>query len=112
MELGSLFDLIHNKSVVIDHDRIHRVLLQTARGMCYLHAQQPPILHRDLKSQNLLITAEWDVKLCDFGMSRTKGINVTMTKLGTLQWVARETHATGKLWWRMCPDRLHGDGGL
>jgi serine/threonine protein kinase len=38
----------------------------------------------------LLIGDHWLVKICDFGMARVKSLGVTMTKLGTLQWVAPE----------------------
>jgi len=38
----------------------------------YLHGFEPPILHLDLKPANLLITAKLDVKICDFGLSRTQ----------------------------------------
>ena len=41
-----------------------------ATGMLYLHARSPPIIHRDLKSPNLLVDSHWRVKVCDFNMSR------------------------------------------
>jgi serine/threonine protein kinase len=44
--------------------------LQAARGMLYLHSHQPPIVHRDLKSSNLVVDDHWVVKVTDFGMSR------------------------------------------
>jgi hypothetical protein len=37
--------------------------LDAAKGMLYLHSHSPPILHRDLKSPNLLVTAHWTVKV-------------------------------------------------
>lgn len=91
---GSLFDLIHAKR---NRARTHiswanaiTVLRGTVLGMSYLHSMDPPFLHRDLKSQNLLIADNWVVKICDFGMARVRSLAVTMTKLGTLQWVAPE----------------------
>ena len=53
--------------------------------MEYLHAQTPPIVHRDLKSHNLLIDAKWRVKLCDFGLVTTKYVTA-----GTPQYLAPE----------------------
>ena len=43
-----------------------------ARGMEYLHSQQPPVLHRDLKTPNLLLDADLRVKITDFGIAREK----------------------------------------
>ena len=109
---GSMFEIIHNKNLEITLEKVLSFLFQTAKGMSYLHNIKPiPILQfaifflvsfslknvsvfslvsRDLKSQNLLIDEEWTVKICDFGMSRTMSSTSTMTKLGTLQWVAPE----------------------
>ena len=41
-----------------------------ALGMNYLHSRR--VLHCDLKSSNILIDANWDIKLCDFGLSRVR----------------------------------------
>ncbi|KAI8113552.1 hypothetical protein M9435_003552 [Picochlorum sp. BPE23] len=38
--------------------------------MLYLHSRSPPIIHRDLKSPNLLVDALWHVKISDFNLSR------------------------------------------
>ena len=40
------------------------------RGMIYLNTRTPPIIHRDLKSPNLLVTAHWVVKVSDFNLSK------------------------------------------
>jgi serine/threonine protein kinase len=44
--------------------------LDAAKGMLYLHSCTPPIVHRDLKSPNLLVDKHWRVKVCDFNLSR------------------------------------------
>ena len=42
-----------------------------ACGMNYLHRREPfPILHRDLKSANILLDDSFNVKICDFGLAR------------------------------------------
>lgn len=41
------------------------LLLDSAKGMVYLHTFEPPIIHRDLKSQNLLVDQYGRGKLCD-----------------------------------------------
>lgn len=44
-------------------------MMDVALGMSYLHGKN--VLHCDLKSSNVLIDENWNVKLCDFGLSRT-----------------------------------------
>lgn len=38
--------------------------LDAAKGMNYLHTSDPPVIHRDLKSPNLLVDKHWRVKVC------------------------------------------------
>ena len=45
------------------------VLLQLLRGLKYVHSAN--VLHRDLKPSNLLVNANCDLKICDFGLART-----------------------------------------
>lgn len=57
-------------------------MLDIARGMNYLHKFNPPIIHRDLKSLNVLIDSSYRAKLGDFGW--TKQLSDYMTnKIGT-----------------------------
>lgn len=63
--------------------------IDMARGLYYLHHQSPPILHRDLKSLNILVDEHFRVKLADFGLSADKTEHIKM-KMGTLNWVAPE----------------------
>lgn len=46
--------------------------MDISRGMACLHAQRPIIIHRDLKTANLLVSARFEVKVADFGLSRIK----------------------------------------
>ncbi|KAI7725552.1 hypothetical protein M8C21_019916, partial [Ambrosia artemisiifolia] len=63
-----------------------------ARGMNYLHRCNPPIVHCDLKSSNLLVDKNWTVKVGNFGLSRIKHQTYLKTKSGkgTPQWMAPE----------------------
>ncbi|XP_017241764.1 probable serine/threonine-protein kinase SIS8 isoform X2 [Daucus carota subsp. sativus] len=69
---GSLYRLIHKPNNQLDVRRRMRMALDAARGMNYLHNCTPVIVHRDLKSPNLLVDKNWVVKVCDFGLSRMK----------------------------------------
>jgi hypothetical protein len=70
---------------------VKRVASGTARGMCYLHSGNPPVLHRDLKSANILLDESYTAKLADFGLSRLKAVRSGMTgNCGTVQWMAPE----------------------
>ncbi|OAY70760.1 Serine/threonine-protein kinase EDR1 [Ananas comosus] len=63
-----------------------------ARGMNYLHNCTPIIVHRDLKSPNLLVDKNWVVKVCDFGLSRMKHSTFLSSRstAGTAEWMAPE----------------------
>ena len=63
---------------------------ETAKGMAYLHSRSPPIVHRDLKSGNLLVCQDWHIKVSDFGLARTKSSDAARTQVGTYAWMAPE----------------------
>ncbi|OQR88746.1 protein kinase [Achlya hypogyna] len=66
-------------------------IMSIARGLVYLHTFEPPIIHRDLKSRNVLLDSKKGTKLTDFGTSRTAGDDDLMTNgIGTYQWMAPE----------------------
>jgi len=47
--------------------------ITTARGMAWLHSRKPAVLHRDLHSNNVLVTENLDCKVADFGLSQIQG---------------------------------------
>ncbi|GMP57104.1 hypothetical protein CsSME_00021333 [Camellia sinensis var. sinensis] len=59
---GSLFRLLQRNTAKLDWRRRVHMALDIARGMNYLHHFSPPIIHRDLKSSNLLVDKNWTVK--------------------------------------------------
>ncbi|KAI9122931.1 hypothetical protein K1719_005820 [Acacia pycnantha] len=89
---GSLFRLLQRKTPKLDWRRRAHMALDIARGVNYLHHCSPPIIHRDLKSSNLLVDRNWTVKVGDFGLSRLKHETYLTTKTGkgTPQWMAPE----------------------
>ncbi|KAI3512959.1 hypothetical protein L1887_20282 [Cichorium endivia] len=72
MENGSLHDHLHDfysSNVMSWPDRI-KLALDAARGVEYLHEYaDPPIIHRDIKSSNILLDGDWTGKVSDFGLS-------------------------------------------
>jgi serine/threonine protein kinase len=74
----------------IRYPQMLKIALHTARGLEYLHDCN--LIHRDLKSVNLLIDEHYNAKVCDFGLSRIiapKNQNMT-GNVGTVSWIAPE----------------------
>ncbi|TYH54401.1 hypothetical protein ES332_D09G166200v1 [Gossypium tomentosum] len=91
---GSLYRLLHKPGVreMLDERRRLSMAYDVANGMNYLHRRSPPIVHRDLKSPNLLVDKKYTVKVCDFGLSRLKANTFLSAKsaAGTPEWMAPE----------------------
>lgn len=89
---GSLYRIIHRPQSQIDEKRRIKMALDVAKGMNCLHSSIPTIVHRDLKSPNLLVDEDWNVKVCDFGLSRLKHNTFLSSKstAGTPEWMAPE----------------------
>ncbi|XP_010519852.1 PREDICTED: serine/threonine-protein kinase EDR1 [Tarenaya hassleriana] len=89
---GSLYRLLHRPKTQLDEKRRMQMALDVAKGMNYLHTSHPTIVHRDLKSPNLLVDKNWVVKVCDFGLSRMKHHTFLSSKstAGTPEWMAPE----------------------
>ncbi|OWY98167.1 TKL/DRK protein kinase [Phytophthora megakarya] len=72
-----------------DYNKV-KIALHVAHALTYMHSLEPPTIHRDLKSKNILLTADLDAKLTDFGASRER-VDRTMTAgIGTSLWMAPE----------------------
>ena len=86
---GSLHDMIFEKTRPYCFEEVYTWALDTAKGMRYLHKMV--IIHRDLKSLNLLITRDLRCKVTDYGASRLIDAGATMTgNIGTAAWMAPE----------------------
>ncbi len=89
MPKGSLFDVLHDERylkilsptyniltlprVDLPWERRLSMAKDTAKGLTFLHCSDPPTLHNDLKSQNLLVSHNWVCKVSDFGLTSLKG---------------------------------------
>ncbi|KAL3635147.1 hypothetical protein CASFOL_019694 [Castilleja foliolosa] len=78
-----------------------KVLLGTAKALAYLHeAIEPKVVHRDIKSSNILIDEEFNAKVSDFGLAKLLGAgktHITTRVMGTFGYVAPEYANTGLL---------------
>ncbi|KAI3781592.1 hypothetical protein L2E82_11610 [Cichorium intybus] len=82
---GSLDKFIHKPDDLTWIRRL-KVSIGAARGLNYLHdevGQQHRVLHRDIKSANILLSKDWDAKLADFGLCKISPANVEHTFLVT-----------------------------
>jgi serine/threonine protein kinase len=89
--MGDLRDCL-SKDFAADwdfHNHKLRVLVETCKGMEYLHSLDPIVMHRDLKTENVLVTDHLQCKVSDFGESRDIG-DATMTCVGTPYYIAPE----------------------
>ncbi|KEH33059.1 PTI1-like tyrosine-kinase [Medicago truncatula] len=80
--MGSLHDILHGKNGVqgaqpwptLNWMQRARIAVDTARGLEYLHEKvQPSIIHKDIRSSNVLIFEDYKAKVADFNLSNTKG---------------------------------------
>ncbi|GJN18827.1 hypothetical protein PR202_gb06030 [Eleusine coracana subsp. coracana] len=91
MSGGSVYDYLHKRNCSFKLPEILRVATDISKGMNYLH--QNNIIHRDLKTANLLMDENKAsvVKVADFGVARVKDQSGVMTaETGTYRWMAPE----------------------
>lgn len=88
---GDLFDYIR-KTDPPPFTAMLDIMLGIARGIEYLHLHKPAIIHRDIKSSNVLISAQGVAKIADFGLARIKNSTKSMIRslVGTVNWQAPE----------------------
>eukprot|EP00727_Mastigamoeba_balamuthi_P008205 m51a1_g4005 putative serine threonine kinase (748) ;mRNA; r:538573-544251 len=92
MDMGSLREVLSAQK--IEYTAAVPLLTSVCQGMTYLHMSN--IVHRDLKSSNILLNKKWDVKLSDFGLAAIKSTSKTMTVCGTVSWMAPEVLASSE----------------
>lgn len=86
---GSLYDYLHKNHNVLELSQLLKFSIDVSKGMEYLH--QNNIIHRDLKTANLLMDTHKVVKVADFGVARFQNQGGVMTaETGTYRWMAPE----------------------
>lgn len=105
MPLGSLESHLHDLTpdmVPLDWNTRMKIATGAAKGLDYLHNHaNPPVIYRDLKSSNILLGAEYNPKLSDFGLAKfgpsEDNTHVSTRVMGTHGYCAPEYGSTGKL---------------
>ncbi|MBA2657162.1 MAG: protein kinase [Tatlockia sp.] len=92
MPKGSLRSVLDDKGEEILWDRRWTIAVDIGKGLTYLH--EKGIVHRDLKSPNILLDVNYRAKIGDFGLSKIKRESSSITKsnkaVGTARWMAPE----------------------
>eukprot|EP00210_Caulerpa_lentillifera_P009311 g8875.t1 len=78
-----LHQIIRSKQPLSD-DHYKYFIMQTLKGVKYLHSMG--IIHRDLKPSNLLVNADCDLRIADFGLARSKNSRFDMTQYVITRW--------------------------
>jgi len=86
MDHGSLYDVIHNETMVLEGEIILQILQDISQGVRFLHAASPQVIHGDMKAANVLVDSRFRAKVADFGLSQKRQIGST----GTPYWMAPE----------------------
>lgn len=93
---------LHGKGLpVLDWEKRLKIAVGAARGLAYLHEDcHPKIIHRDIKSENILLDDSFEAQVADFGLARLTNdtsTHVSTRVMGTFGYMAPEYASSGKL---------------
>ncbi|GMI83495.1 hypothetical protein HRI_002018800 [Hibiscus trionum] len=93
---------LHDKErPVLEWNKRLKIAVGASRGLAYLHEDcHPKIIHRDIKSANILLDEDFEAQVADFGLARlndTSHTHVSTRVMGTFGYLAPEYASTGKL---------------
>ncbi|KAG8896045.1 hypothetical protein FRC01_012060, partial [Tulasnella sp. 417] len=95
-------------------DRL-KLLLDIAKGLAYLHSRRPPVVHGDIKPENILINDQGDALIMDFGLATVMEANLWYSSShrqgGSLRWMAPELLLNSKET-RSCSSDVYSYGGV
>ncbi|XP_019184863.1 PREDICTED: leucine-rich repeat receptor-like serine/threonine-protein kinase BAM1 isoform X1 [Ipomoea nil] len=107
MDKQCLHKWLHGKkkgltTQVLQWERRLKIAIGASQGLCYMHHScNPPIIHRDIKSSNILVDSNFNAKIADFGLAKmmaSEGDPETASAIvGTFGYIAPEYGSTGKV---------------
>jgi len=101
MNNGSLYALLHEKKQFIPSYQRNTISVHVAEGIVFLHTMNPPMVHRDVKSLNVVLDLQLNAKLCDFGLTQSMEkthISRRDNEFGSPRYMAPELfHSKGKV---------------
>jgi serine/threonine protein kinase len=88
----SLEKILENTNAPLDEEQVVRWMMQVCEALSYIHSRTPPIILRDLKPGNVMVTPDGNVQLIDFGIARRFDPNkrTNTENLGTISYASPE----------------------